>query len=77
MCINYILISSTRRRMAIRYRLPTPSATFTSAIFRAKMHFVPKIAVVTMVLINRDDHGSYKYSRPWFLFIILDHGSYK
>ena len=23
--------------MAVRYRLPTPSATFTSAIFRAKM----------------------------------------
>ena len=30
-------MSSTRRRMAIRCHLPTPSAMFTSAIFRAKM----------------------------------------
>ena len=39
--MSLAFISSTRRRMAVRYRLPTPSATiratFTSAIFRAKM----------------------------------------
>ena len=34
-----LYILSTRRRMAVRYRLPTPiiRATFTSAILRAKM----------------------------------------
>ena len=34
---NWSLISSTRWRMAIIYRLPTPSVTFTSAIFWVKM----------------------------------------
>ena len=38
------IISSTRRRMAVRYCLPTPRATFTSAIFRAKMEFKYLIA---------------------------------
>ena len=35
-----VCISSTRRRMAYRYRLPRPSATFTSAIFRGEIERV-------------------------------------
>ena len=48
-------ISSTRRRMAIHYRLPRPIATFTSAIFRAKM-----VLVMFYLFFDACDHSQRK-----------------